>query len=200
VRRVAWAAGAPPEILGYIRNALDPVSKLIDVLKAADKKREAEAERETSEMGKIEELDSNDEDGMDPESRQPRFVLPDEKGVRGPRHSPQASLSRSIAASPRSRSPTGRARDASPAFPARSPRSSTRNSQSPIQPPRSPRISISTSSIANDASPVPHRDAAHSPTLDHRDHIPSSPVHPRSPSSPRAPPQSPQFLVRSSAR
>jgi hypothetical protein len=199
VTRVALAAGVPPEMLGYLRNALDPVSKLIDMLKAADKNREAEAVRESSEMGKIEELDSDGADGMDTQSRQPRFVLPDEQDVRRPRHSPQPSLSRSLSVSPRLRSPAGRARDVSPALSVHSPKSSTESIQSPTQSPRSPRISISTSSIANDASPVLHRDAAHSPALDHRDHIPSSPVHPRSASSPRAPPQSSQFLVSPSS-
>ena len=40
ITRAALAAGAPPLILDHIRNAMDPIMKLIDLLKAVDSQQE----------------------------------------------------------------------------------------------------------------------------------------------------------------
>ncbi|KAH7069363.1 hypothetical protein FB567DRAFT_246343 [Paraphoma chrysanthemicola] len=59
--RAALAAGAPLVILEHIRNAMDPITKLIDLIKAADKRHDQAAESRSFETGRVEELTSDDE-------------------------------------------------------------------------------------------------------------------------------------------
>lgn len=77
--RAALRAGAPPVILDYIRDAINPIQKLIDVLKAADKAQEEEHERILEAEGRVEEIDSDEDEGEkeEPESPSIKVTEPD---------------------------------------------------------------------------------------------------------------------------
>jgi hypothetical protein len=78
ITRAALEAGAPPMILDLIRNAIDPVMKLIDMLKAADKQEELKQKSAVGSTGRVEELDSDEgecelnDQGMSPTTHNSR--------------------------------------------------------------------------------------------------------------------------------
>ncbi|KAL1593122.1 hypothetical protein SLS60_010729 [Paraconiothyrium brasiliense] len=65
ITRAALAAGAPLMILDHIRNAIDPVMKLIDTLKAADQQQQEAIRSGVDGGGKIEELEPDEDDDID---------------------------------------------------------------------------------------------------------------------------------------
>jgi hypothetical protein len=76
ITKAALAAGAPLTILDTIRNAVDPVMKLIDMLKASDQRQELKSRAEKASIGRVEELPSDEEDsGDDSEGRSPTSPL-----------------------------------------------------------------------------------------------------------------------------
>lgn len=74
ITRAALAAGAPPMILDHIRNAINPVMKLIDTLKAADEQQRLLRKAEMERTGRVEELGSDDEAG-DEDEKSPLFRI-----------------------------------------------------------------------------------------------------------------------------
>ncbi|KAJ8110231.1 hypothetical protein OPT61_g6867 [Boeremia exigua] len=131
VTRTALAAGAPPTIIKHIRSAMDPVSKLIDTLKEADKRREEAEERGAYESGKIEELGS-DVDANDLERQNPQINIiqagdPDRTDNQD---SQSLSLSRSSSSSSRS----SQARSPIDPVPTFKPEANTPTSPSPNNP------------------------------------------------------------------
>lgn len=80
--RAAFAAGAPPLILDHIQNAINPVMKLIDLLKAADNQQEAKQKDAMVSIGKVEEIESDKDDSaqtMEVARTSIRVSAPDEK-------------------------------------------------------------------------------------------------------------------------
>lgn len=62
ITRAALRAGAPPIILDYIRGAISPIQKLIDILKAADKRKEDENEWMMDVDDRVVELNSDEDE------------------------------------------------------------------------------------------------------------------------------------------
>jgi len=76
ITRAALAAGAPPMILDLIRNAVDPVMKLVDMLKAADKQQELKQKADLGPIGRVEELGSDEDNGgEDAEGKSPTIQV-----------------------------------------------------------------------------------------------------------------------------
>jgi hypothetical protein len=104
ITRAALAAGAPPMILDLIRNALDPVSKLVDLLKATDRRNEQERERMGNVAERVEELGSDlEEDEVKLAQRRPsiQVISPDDdlapsRKLKGGSHDSRPSSSGSV--------------------------------------------------------------------------------------------------------
>ena len=200
--RAALAAGAPPVILEHLRNALDPISKLIDLIKAADKRHDQAVESKSFETGRIEELPSDDESEVD--SRDRRAIRLEIPQTSSRSRSPSDSTGSSSAGS--SLDLPGRiSRDLSPKSPrlradsvhshsptpnqagARSPRSPSRKERSPVMHDlATPRVGAHSS---YNRSPSSSRDSHHAARPQTR-----SDAHLQ---KPRATPSNPRFLVRS---
>jgi hypothetical protein len=181
VTRAALAAGAPLKILDHIRDSLDPVSKLIDLLKEADKRHEDAASRDTPQMGTVEELGSDEEDEPNAKAFVRGLMQPSKDNNSLSPHSRQrASSSRSSSTSTksaRSRSPDDRPRKVSLGLSPPSPRSPSKTIDAPISPNHSPRIQISTSPSTARKTSAARSPISPIPKLNEPTHHPNDPKH-----------------------
>lgn len=214
VTRAALAAGASSMILDHIRSAIDPVSKLIDLLKESDKRHEEAMERDTRESGRVEELTSDGEEEIEQEKRKATSNRPEitftysSKDNRPSRSrkvgSPVSSRASSTSTdSLHSEESYNRSRRLSQASETRSPTLSRRPSvssnhtPSPSGSPRSFQYGKwPTNSTTNQSVPKHSRsDSAQSPTMPFRQPSPRAHFDPPPPYT-AAPTPTPQFLVR----